>query len=154
MKINREGLLLVRRFEGCALKPYRCPAGILSIGVGHVIDQNESHLMDGITEEEADRLLLADLAEAERVVADHVRVPLNENQHSALVSFVFNTGGGNFRKSTLLKLLNRNEMILASKEFERWVFAGDKKLPGLMKRRAAERALFLKPVLLASRTSH
>lgn len=147
MQINRDGLNIIKAAEGCELKPYRCPAGILSIGWGHVIQQNETELLDGITKEQAETLLEEDVRVAERTVMQAVRVPLTDNQFSALVSFVFNIGGGNFRNSTMLRLLNRNDLLAAAQEFDRWVFAGDKKLPGLVTRRKAEKALFLRPAL-------
>lgn len=79
----------------------------------------------------------------EKGVSDLVKVPLNQNQFDALVSFAFNLGLGNLKSSTLLKKLNASDYIGASKEFERWNRAGGKVLNGLTRRRIAERDLFL-----------
>ena len=87
--------------------------------------------------------LRQDVAESERAVNQHVHVPLTQHQFDALVSFVFNLGAGNFRTSTLLKKLNARDYDGAAQEFGRWVQAGGKTLPGLVRRREAESALFL-----------
>ena len=154
MKTNAAGIALLRQFEGLELKPYRDSAGVLTVGIGHVLRQNEGHLLDGITAAEAEALLRADLAEAEAAIARHVEAPLNGNQHAALVSFVFNVGGGAFKASTLRRLLNARQHAKAAEEFPRWIYGGGRKLPGLVRRREAERALFLKPVPSPPRGAH
>ena len=135
MKINAAGIALLKQFEGLELKPYHDAAGIPTIGYGHVIRQHESHLTDGITAAEADALLRADLAEAEGAVKRYVNVTLNENQFAALVSLVFNIGGGAFKASTIRRLVNARQYAKAAGEFDRWVYAGGKKLAGLARRR-------------------
>lgn len=140
MKINQTGLDLIKRFEGLETKAYRCPAGILTIGYGHTTGVKEG---DTCTPEQAEAWLREDCQVAELTVSANVNVPLNQNQFDALVSFIFNLGSGNFVKSTLLKKLNTSDYRGAADELDRWVNAGGRKLPGLVKRRAAEKALFL-----------
>lgn len=145
MRTNEDGLTLIRRFEGCKLKAYQDTGGVWTIGVGHAGRDVKPNSV--ITEDIAERMFLQDVAVAEGGVNRWVRVPLNENQFSALVSFVFNLGSSKLGGSTLLKFLNRNEIINAACEFPKWRFADGKPLKGLTDRREAEKALFLKPVL-------
>ena len=98
-----------------------------------------------ITEEEGLELLMLDIAKFERGVNRLIDVPLNQNQFDALTSFAFNLGNGSLQASTLRKKVNREDYEGAADEFPRWVFAGGRKLNGLVKRRYAERALFLTP---------
>jgi lysozyme len=169
MKTNKLGIELIKRFEGIPdgnpktinLDPYRDPIGILTIGWGHAIIYGERFLKDnprdwaiakklypnGITKSEAESLLIHDLNEHNRdldVLLDNVT--LNENQYSALSSFVFNVGARAFSKSTMLKLLKKGRLDLVSKEFSKWIFAGGKKSRGLINRRNAEMDLFLKRI--------
>jgi lysozyme len=132
------GIALIKRFEGLRLKAYLCPAGIATIGYGHTYLVNIND--PAITEEEADRLLAEDLKLYEKAVTEMVKVPINQNQFDALISFAFNLGTGALRGSTLMKKLNAGQPCSA--EFDRWVFAAGKALPGLVRRRAAERRLF------------
>lgn len=141
MRIGINGLNLIKEFEGLRLQAYQCSANVWTIGYGHTADVGEN---DVITEEEALHFLHQDLAESERAVNQYVHVPLTQNQFDALVSFVFNLGAGNFRNSTLLKKLNAGDDDGAAQEFGRWIHVGGKALPGLVRRREAERALFLK----------
>jgi GH24 family phage-related lysozyme (muramidase) len=97
-----------------------------------------------ITQAEADERLRDDLGDAEAAVERLVTVPLNPNEHAALVSLVFNIGSGAFSHSTLLRLLNGGNRAGAARQFKRWNRGGGKVLNGLVKRRAAETALFLK----------
>jgi lysozyme len=93
----------------------------------------------------AESILTADLAKVAQQVASVVTVPLNENQFGALVSFTFNLGLTNLKRSTLLKRVNASDFAGAAAEFGKWVNAAGKKMPGLVKRRAAEAALFSTP---------
>lgn len=140
MKVSNNGINLVKRFEGLELKAYRDSVGILTIGYGrtHAVKAG-----DIITGEQADAFLREDLQVAELTVNTNVKVKLTQGQFDALVSFVFNLGSGNFVKSTLIKKLNAGDYAGAADEFGKWVNAGGKKLPGLVKRRAAEREVFL-----------
>lgn len=136
-------LALVREFEGVQLKAYLCPANIWTLGVGHTGGVKRG---DRCTDEQADAWLLADLNEAAESVRALVKVPLTQSQFDALCSFVFNLGARAFAESTLLILLNKGQHKLAAAQFARWVHGGGKRLPGLVRRRAAEADLFLKGV--------
>ena len=141
MNISQKGIDLIKKFEGCRLTAYRCPANILTIGYGHT----GSDVVTGqkITQEQAEKLLKSDLLVHCNNVSRLVKVPLTQNQFDALVSFEFNVGYGNFASSTMLKLLNQKKYREAAAQFDRWVYANRKVLAGLVKRRAAEKALFL-----------
>ena len=144
MKINKEGLSIIKQCEGCRLRAYLCPSLIPTIGYGHTIGVK---LGDIITQADADRYLLQDIKRFEQAVSALVKVPINENQFSALVSFAFNVGVGNLKSSTLLKKLNLRDYKGCSNEFDRWVYGSNKKpLEGLKKRRKLERELFNKSV--------
>ncbi len=141
MKIGINGLNLIKEFEGLRLQAYKCPADIWTIGYGHTAGIGPD---DVITEAQAISLLCQDVVASEQAVNQYVHVPLTQNQFDALVSFIFNLGVGNFLTSTLLKKLNAGDYDGAVQEFERWIHANGKALPGLVRRREAERVLFLK----------
>lgn len=143
MNISETGIQLIKKFEGCSLKAYKCPAGIWTIGYGHTLGVKEGQT---ITKEQAEIFLKQDIRGFELTVNNLVNVPLNQGQFDALVSFCYNLGTGNLKKSTLLKLLNKKDYIGAAEQFDRWVYASGKKLPGLVKRRTAEKELFLKNI--------
>lgn len=152
MKTNAAGINLIKRFETFQPNAYRCPAGVLTIGYGHTGDVREGAR---ITEHQADAILDVDLDRFERGVAEQfAAVNLNENQFSALVSFAFNVGLGGgppgsrpgLAESSLRKHLLAGRVAFAADEFRKWVHAGGVKLNGLVKRREAERALFLESV--------
>jgi lysozyme len=130
---------LVKASEGCKLTAYRDAAGYLTIGYGSTGGVHEGQT---ITQEQADAMLLDDLDAAAEQVTAMVTVPLNQGQFDALVDFVFNLGAGRFRDSTLLRLLNARDYGAAAAQFRFWVMAGGHPLPGLVTRRAKERALF------------
>nr|WP_154926674.1 lysozyme [Pantoea agglomerans] len=140
MKVSNNGINLIKRFEGLELKAYKDSVGVLTIGYGHT---HAVKAGDVITGEQADAFLREDLQVAELTINTNVKVKLTQGQFDALVSFVFNLGSGNFVKSTLIKKLNAGDYAGAADEFSKWVNAGGKKLPGLVKRRAAEREVFL-----------
>jgi len=140
MKINAAGLELIKGFEGCELRAYKCEGGVWTIGYGSTRGVLPSM---HITFDEADARLVDDLEDAEAVVEQYVDVELTEHQHAALVSLVFNIGAGNFRSSTLLRLLNNGDYVGAAQQFARWSKAGGQSMQGLVRRREAERALFL-----------
>ena len=143
MNISTNGIELIKQFEGCRLKAYKCPAGIWTIGYGHTSGVKEGQT---ITRAEAEQLLKEDLARFERVINNIVKIEINQNQFDALVSFSYNLGVGALNNSTLLRLLNKGDYNGAAEQFNRWVYAGGKKLTGLVKRRTAEKELFLKPI--------
>lgn len=142
MNISQNGIDLIKRFEGCRLKAYRCPAGVLTIGYGHT-GSDVSNGME-ISQEKAENMLKMDLVVHCNNVTKLVKVPLNQNQFDALVSFEYNVGYGALSTSTLLRLLNQGKYTEASKQFERWVYAGGKPLEGLKRRRKAEKELFIR----------
>ena len=134
------GIDLTRQFEGVKLQAYRDEAGVWTIGYGHTLNVCEGMTC---TPEQADAWLLKDIHWACNVVNSQVKVPLTQNQFDALVDFVFNCGADAFCRSTLLRMLNQGDYSEAANQFERWAFAGGKQLPGLLRRRKAERAKFL-----------
>ena len=139
MKISEEGISLIKRFEGCRLEAYKCSAGVLTIGYGHTGGVKED---DTITQEEADKLLKADVFKFEKNVEDNVKVELNQSQFDALVAWTFNLGVGNLRSSTMLQKLNNEDYTSVPSEMKRWNKAGGKTLDGLIRRRKAESLLF------------
>ena len=138
--ITPMGVEIIKRFEGFSAVPYLCPAGYLTIGYGHVIRgaESRSYGSAALSEGQADSLLRQDIEEAEQAVMRLIAVALTDGQFDALVSFTFNLGAGALQRSTLRRKINREEYESAAEEFYRWIWAGGKKLPGLMARRAAE----------------
>lgn len=143
VNISSRGLDLIKKEEGLRLKEYIDAGGYLSIGYGHLLKGDE-RFEDGITKEEAEELLIADVADAVFVVDGMVTVPLTQNQFDALVSFVYNIGGDQFEKSTLLRLLNQGKYEEVPKQLMRWVKSNGKELAGLKRRRKREGELFAK----------
>ncbi len=139
-KIKVTGLDIVKLYEGLRLDAYLCPAGVPTIGYGHTKDVK---LGDRCTQQQAEEWLEDDFFMAKTDVRAVVKVPITQNQLDALGSFVFNLGVRRLIQSTLLKKLNARDYSGAAAEFDKWVFAGGKKLNGLVKRRAAEKQLFL-----------
>lgn len=142
-KINKNGLDIIKYYEGLELKAYKDPVGILTIGYGHTGDD----VFEGqtITSTQAELLLQHDLERFEKGVDAIIEKQVNDNQFSAVVSFAYNVGLTNLSTSTLLKCINKGWFDKAALEFERWNHAGGKVLNGLTARRKAERDLFLKP---------
>ena len=141
MNISEKGIKLIKNFEGCRLEAYKCPAGIWTVGYGHTGSTVHQGLK--ISQSEADSLLKTDLIIHCNNVSKLVKVPLNQNQFDALVSLEYNIGYGNFSRSTLLKLLNTKNYEGAVEQFAVWRLGGGKILPGLVRRRKAEKDLFL-----------
>ena len=142
-KVSEKGLSLIKRFEGFSKTVYICPAGHPTIGYGHVVlDHEMESFAEGVSGEQATDLLRQDVAIAERAVLQHINVPLTNGQFDALVSFTFNLGSGALQRSTLRRKLNCQEYTSAANEFSRWVWAGGKKLKGLVRRRQVEAELF------------
>ena len=144
--INEHGIEIVKSFEGLALKPYLCPANVWTVGYGATRSSTGGPIdpdMEPISETEAEALLIRDLESSEGWVSRLIKTALTENQYSALTSFTFNVGAGALQRSTLRMKLNRGEFQNAADEFPKWRMAGGRILAGLVRRRAAERALFL-----------
>ena len=144
--INERGIELVKSFEGLALRPYVCAGGVNSVGYGATRSSDGRPIdpdMEAISETEAEALLLRDLESSQGWVSRLIKTTLTENQYSALTSFTFNVGAGALQRSTLRMKLNREEYQGAADEFPKWKFANKRILAGLIRRRAAERSLFL-----------
>jgi GH24 family phage-related lysozyme (muramidase) len=139
-KINASGLRILKSLEGLRLDAYQDAVGVWTIGYG-----TTSGVVPGmrITQAQAEEFLKKDLATFEMAIANAVKVPLTDDQFSALVSFVYNIGTTNFVGSTLLQLLNQKDYPGAADQLLRWNKGGNQELPGLTRRRQAERALFL-----------
>ena len=165
MKLSKAGEDLMHRFEGCRNKPYLCPADIWTIGYGHVLYQEQIRL-PVVTDkpnvvirrkfslrqednrvwskEEINDLFRKDVATFERGVLRLVPgVVGRQGSFDALVSISFNFGLGNLQRSTIRMKANRGDWEGAAEAFRAWVKGGGKVLPGLVKRREAEIALFL-----------
>jgi lysozyme len=146
VKCNEEGYELLRECEGLRLKAYQDTGGVWSIGFGHT---GRDVLPNSVIDEHtAEVLLTQDVANAERSVKRLVRVPLNENQFSALVSFVFNLGESQLRLSKTISVLNRGQYMEFADRMLLWNKDDGKEVAGLTTRRKKERALFLRPVLI------
>jgi lysozyme len=142
--ITRHGLDLICRYEGFSPVIYLCPAGYPTIGYGHLITEaNKEQFLDGVNEDEALELLRQDVGVAERAVLRLINAPLTDGQYDALVSFTFNLGSGALQRSTLRRKVNRQEYEDAALEFGKWVWAGGRRLKGLVRRRQAEMMLYL-----------
>lgn len=153
--INAAGLALVKEFEGLRLVAYDdlapnrtlkkgdAVAGTLTIGHGHT--GPDVHVGQRITAAQAEALLREDLGEAERAVGAALAREAGDNAFSAMVSLAFNIGGPRFARSSVCRRFNRGDLAGAAEAFSLWNKAGGRVLPGLVRRRAAEAALFLKP---------
>lgn len=144
MKTGERGKNLIKSFEGFRAIAYVCPAGVPTIGYG-TTRINGNPIKEGmkITTDEAEQFLEQDLKVFEDAINENVYVEINQNQFDALVCFVYNVGIRNFKTSTLLKKLNSGDFLETSNQFLRWNRAGGKVLRGLVRRREAEKELFL-----------
>lgn len=131
---------LVKEFEGLRLEAYRDIVGVPTIGYGRTVNVR---MGDVITKELAEKFLMEDLGVYGRCVEEAVKVPLNDNQFSALVSFTYNVGCSAFESSTLLRLLNLGEYSQVPDQLRRWNKAGGRVVNGLVRRREAEVNLWL-----------
>ena len=157
MKISDKCLHMIRHHEGVRQNPYKCPAKLWTVGVGHVmfpeqgklkIDQRDAftppaEAMRKYSMEEVDAILRADLQRFERGVRTYCPCDLTQGMFDALVSFSFNVGLGTLQRSTLRQKLLRGDKEGASQELLKYCMAGGKILKGLQKRRIDERAVFL-----------
>ena len=142
MKTSTKGINFIKSFEHFSPTSYICPAGFKTIGYGHVIGQSDH--FDDISEAQAEEILSQDLHVAETSVCRNITAPLEQNQFDALVSFVFNLGGGSLQRSSLRQKINYgSDEDEIHNEFVKWVYAGGKKLLGLMRRREAEAGMYL-----------
>lgn len=147
MNLNEAGKNLIKSFEGCKLKAYKCPAGLDTIGFGSTFYPDGTKVKEGdvITKERADELFDVIADDFVKKVKPLIKKELSDNSFSALVSFAYNAGVGNLKNSTLLKKVNANPKDPSiSAEFKKWVRANDRVLLGLEKRRKAEAELYFK----------
>ena len=157
MKLSPKAIEMVKHHEGVRFRPYRCPARLHTVGVGHVMYPEQGKLKiearDGFalrpednrqfTKDEVDGILRSDLARFERGVAQFCPVPLTQGMYDSLVSFSFNVGLGTLQRSTLRQKLLRGDKAGAAEELLKYCMAGGKILKGLQNRRIDERAMFL-----------
>lgn len=146
-KTSLNGRKFITQWEGEILHVYRDPIGLPTVGVGHLVTPRERDkfpLGKKISREESQAILTNDLKRFEDAVNSLVKVPLTQNQFDALVSFALNVGEKALERSTVLKRLNAKNYTGAANALMSWVRAGGKRLDGLVNRRAAEKALFLK----------
>lgn len=148
MMMTEEGISLIKKYEGCKLTAYKCPAGVWTIGYGNTFYEDGSKVKPGdkITQERADQLFRNIL---EKKFLEPIRKlivsDINDNMFSAIVSFTYNVGIGNLKSSTLLKKVNANPNDQTiSLEFKKWVKSAGKVLPGLVRRRESESDLYFK----------
>jgi lysozyme len=136
---------MIKAFEGLRAAAYRCPAGVWTIGYGHTSPAGEPAVAPGmkVTKAQAAQILARDVATFAAGVERLITVPLNTNQFSALVSFAYNVGLGNFRGSSVLKSVNAGDFDAVPRRLALWNRAGGRVLAGLVRRRAAEAALFM-----------
>jgi lysozyme len=140
MHISDAGYELIKSFEGCELEAYQCAAGVWTIGYGHTKDVQEG---DKWSEEKAEFMLWRELEEEyEHYINSLVTVPINQCQFDALVSWVYNLGPNNLKKSSMLRILNEGKYDEVPAQMKRWNKAGGKILEGLVRRREAESDMF------------
>ena len=139
MKISEEGKALIKKFEGCELEAYKCPAGVWTIGYGHTKGVQQG---DVWSQANADEMLDIELDEFEGYINELVEVQLEQHQFDALVAWVYNLGAGNLISSTLLIKLNAGDYDDVPHEIQRWNKANGEVLEGLVRRRKAEALLF------------
>ena len=146
MNVSKAGIALIKHHEGVRSKPYRCPAGLWTVGVGHLIGDGKS-LPESwnrtFSQEEIDGLLKSDLKRFELGIHKMLpNVPLRQCEFDCLVSFAFNLGLGTFQRSTLRQALLRGDKKAAMESLVKYCRAGGKILKGLQNRRLDEKALF------------
>jgi lysozyme len=150
MKLSKAGADLIKKYEGCRLTAYLCPANVWTIGWGHTGNVKKGQV---ITQAQADALFDKDIQRFVDGVNQAVKVEVTQNQFDALVSFAYNCGVGALQKSKLLEYVNKKQFNKASAEFNKWNKGGGKVLQGLVKRRNDEQALFDKPVPACIKTA-
>ena len=146
MNVSKAGIALIKHHEGVRSRPYRCPARLWTVGVGHLIGDGKL-LPDSynrtFSQEEIDGLLKSDLRRFELGVSKMLpNVPLRQHEFDAIISFCFNLGLGCFQRSTLRQALLRDDKKAAMESLVKYCRAGGKILKGLQTRRLDEKALF------------
>lgn len=141
MRTSEKGIALIKLYEGFRAQPYQCQAKVWTIGYGHTKDVTSS--TPSITKQEADELFTLDIRKYETSVVRLVGVVLEQHEFDALASFIYNCGGAKFQRSLMRQKLNRGDRAGAANQFLRWTRAGGVVSRGLLKRRKAEREMFL-----------
>ena len=141
MNASKEGIELIKNFEGCELKAYQDSVGVWTIGYGHTKEVKEG---DEINQEHAEFMLTEEMPEYEGYINSMVEVPLEQHQFDALCAWVYNLGPTNLKNSTLLHELNSSNYKEVPNQIKRWNKAGGEVLQGLVRRREAEALLFEK----------
>jgi lysozyme len=146
LKVSKEAIKLIRHHEGVRNKPYKCPAGLFTVGVGHLIGDGKTLPKEWnrtFTNEEIDAILKSDLRRFELGISKMLpNVPLRQCEFDCLVSFAFNLGLGTFQRSTLRQALLRGDKKAAMESLVKYCRAGGKVLRGLQIRRLDEKSLF------------
>jgi len=145
MEVNKAGRDLIKQFEGCKLKAYKCPAGLNTIGFGLTFYPDGTKVKEGdvITQQQAEEYFNAVVDDFAKQVDVLVKSNVTANNFSAIVSFAYNVGIGNLKNSTLLKKVNANPKdATIPAEFRKWVRANGEVLKGLVRRRDAEAKLY------------
>lgn len=144
--ISDNGYAVIRQFEGFEAKAYKDTGGVWTIGFGTIKYPNGVRVREGdtCTREQAETWLRSDSKWVDACLDKYVKVKVSQNQFDAMASFVYNIGESQFTKSTFLTLLNQGNFVGAAGQFDRWIFDNGKRIQGLVNRRAAEKALFLK----------
>ena len=142
MKTSEKGLNLIKKFEGFNNKKYICPAGKPTIGYGHVILPTDN-FQEYITEQEAEILLEKDIEPREKALNQFLKIQLSQNQFDALMSLIYNIGVENFRKSTILMLINHKLFDRIPDQFRCWKYINKVVSQGLSNRREEEIKLWL-----------
>ena len=157
MNVSPKAIEMIKHHESVRQNPYKCPAKLWTVGVGHVmfpeqgklkIDQRDAftppqEAMRKYSMDEVNEILRIDLDRFEKGVATYCPVPLTQGQFDSLVSFSFNVGLGTLQRSTMRQKVLRGDMDGAAEELLKYCMAGGKILKGLQNRRLDERALFL-----------
>lgn len=138
LTVSAAGVAGIALHEGTVKRVYLDPVAIPTVCVGHTATVTRADLGRTFSDAQCADLLKQDLHASEQAVKRAVRVPITQVQYDVLVSFTFNVGAANFNKSTLLRKINAGDCQGAVSEFHKWVYARGQKLPGLVKRRAAE----------------
>jgi lysozyme len=141
VRLTKEGLELVKKYEGLSLTPYICSGGKLTIGYGHT---GELAKRDKITQGEAEEALREDLISFAAGVRKYIDAPTTDNEFNAMVSLAYNIGLGNFKKSDVLMFHNKGDKYNACKAFHDWRRANGKILKGLVLRRLEESRMYIK----------
>jgi lysozyme len=143
----QEAIRLIKTFEGFSPVIYICPAGFKTIGYGHVVLPEEAEgFRDAITEAEGERLLYQDISRFARAITPLIKIQMHNLMFQAILSFTYNVGVYAFRASTLRRLINEGAFAEAAEQFLRWIYVGGRQSKGLLRRRTAERELFLEGV--------